>query len=459
MPSPGATREAAGDRPNVVLLTAHDMGRYLGCYGRGAQTPNLDSLADDGALFSEFFCPAPSCAPSRACTQTGLLTHNNGMFGHPQNMGEARASSHWKGWNIHDGIRTLPMYLNERGYDTHLAYYQHASRPPERVGYGTIHDHPDPDGQTGGARNIADITERVLREEVDDETPFYLQAATANAHGAWSNRPGGFKDRPIEGYEGPDPDEVELPERYAAIADGWDDIEGHDEATVRQNFADFYEDLYELDVAVGRVIETLEETGHREDTVFVFTSDHGIAHGPKSKFTPYDPGMEASLLINYPGRVDGGATYDALSSSVDILPTILDLVDGQPPVEIDGQSLRPLIDTVDDRSYEAREQVYIEQTWHGSYDPVRGIRTEDSKLIRNFWPGSYENAPRDSVTEVELYDLNEDPYETENVATDPEYADVREELYQRLRSKLQRDNAPILDGPIPPVPGVFDIEI
>ncbi|MFB6173056.1 MAG: sulfatase-like hydrolase/transferase, partial [Halobacteriales archaeon] len=121
-------------RPNVLLLTAHDMGRYLGCYGRRAQTPNLDALAADGALFESFFCTTPHCAPSRASVQTGLLPHNHGMMGHPIRDTDTASPRRepYKGWEIDEGIRTLPMYLNERGYDTHLAVYQHASGIPER---------------------------------------------------------------------------------------------------------------------------------------------------------------------------------------------------------------------------------------------------------------------------------------------------------------------------------------
>jgi len=96
------------ERPNTVLLTAHDMGRFLGYYGRQAHTPVLDEFAADGARFDSAFCPAPHCCPARASVHTGLLPHNNGMFGH------VGTHKNWTGWEIYSGMRTLPQYLHDR---------------------------------------------------------------------------------------------------------------------------------------------------------------------------------------------------------------------------------------------------------------------------------------------------------------------------------------------------------
>jgi N-sulfoglucosamine sulfohydrolase len=472
-PGPDATHESY---PNVVVFHPHDFGRELGCYGRQAHTPRLDALAEAGALFENHFCASPSCAPSRASFTTGLLPHNNGMLGHPfhstPRYTEEVGQNPWKGWEVHEGIPTLPMYLNERGYETYLVGSTHTSK--QTRGHRNFPKHPDPVGQTGdqpepsggaarlGARNIADVIESVVEAEAETDGPFYLQTMLHNAHHPYSERDGGFTDRPVPGYDGPAPEDIDL-SRY--FDDSVADTEGYDEATIRTYFADFYEDMYELDYAVGRVLDALEETGQREETLFVFVADHGINNdqATKAKFWNYELGIESALLLHYPGRVEGGQRHDALLSNVDVLPTILDLVDGRPPVDVDGRSFRPLVDRTDDREYETRDAVFVETTFNGGgdldYDPVRGIRTSDYKLLRNFWPRDYAHSERDRTTEVELYDLREDPRETENLADDPAYADVRETLLERLRERLERDDDPVLDGFVSPQRGAFDVTL
>ena len=96
-------------RPNIIHLISHDMGRYLGCYGHRVATPNYDRIAAMGTRFENCFCTAAQCSPSRGSIMTGLYPHNNGLIG----------LSHI-GWSINDGVRRLPEYLNELGYETCL---------------------------------------------------------------------------------------------------------------------------------------------------------------------------------------------------------------------------------------------------------------------------------------------------------------------------------------------------
>jgi arylsulfatase A-like enzyme len=473
MSTPEPTADSSHERrPNVVVMIPHDFGRELGCYGRQAHTPRLDALAEAGALFENHVCASPSCAPSRASLSTGLLPHNNGMLGHPFHSSprytEEAASNPWKGWEVHEGLATMPMRFNERGYETYLVGSVHSSK--ETRGHRNFPRHPDPVGQTGdqpepsggaarlGARNIADVIESVVHDEADTEEPFYLQTMLHNAHHPYSRRDGGYKDRPIPGYDGPAPADVDLSRYFdRPVAE----TPGYDEETVRRDFADFYEDMYELDYAVGRVLDALEETGQREETLFVFVADHGINNdqAPRAKFWNYELGIEAALLMHYPGYVEGGERYGQLLSNVDVMPTLLDLVDGRPPVDVDGRSFRPLVDPTDRRRYAEREAVFVETTFNGAdglnYDPVRGIRTENYKLLRNCWPRDYEHSPRTETTEVELYDLR-DGFETDNLADEPAYADVRADLYERLRTRLERDDDPVLDGGVRPKVGAFD---
>lgn len=450
------------DRPNILLIAPHDCGRELGCYGRQAHTPQLDALAEEGAVLEDHFCTSASCAPSRASISTGLMPHNHGMIGHPFHSSpqytEEAATVPQCGWEIHEGTFTLPMYLNRREYETYLVGNAHTSK--ETLGHRHYPKHPDPNGAPQGARNMADVVEEILDEEATTEQPFYIETKLANAHHPYSNRPGGFKDDPLPGYDGPAPEDIDLSPYFPEGVEGTPE---YDEATVRQEFADFYEDMYELDYAMGRIIEALEATGQRQDTVVIVTADHGIPlrMAPRAKMTNYDRGTEAAAIVHYPDRIEGGDRHDTLTSHVDILPTVLDLVDGRPPYDVDGRSLRPLLDAADDRAYEERDAVFVETTYNGRplYDPVRGIRTEEFKLLRNCWPHEYAWSDREPKTEVELYDLQEDPHETTNRADDPAYAPVREELYSQLRARLERDHDSILDGPIPPLQGGFDVRI
>jgi arylsulfatase A-like enzyme len=169
--------------------------------------------------------------------------------------------------------------------------------------------------------------------------------------------------------------------------------------------------------------------------------------------------------MRYPGLADGGETYDELISNVDVLPTILDIVGMDGRDNLDGRSFRPLL--ADEESYEERERIFTEMTWHDMYNPVRSIRTERYKYIKSFWHLPKVYLPTDvfaseSGREVrekysvptrpheELYDLHETPQEDENVCHEPRYQDVRIDLSRQLQEWMQTTDDPLLDGPVVP---------
>lgn len=440
--------------PNILLLTAHDMGRFLGCYGRQAHTPVLDDFAASGARFDNAFCPTPHCCPARASIHTGLLPHNNGMFGH------VGTHKNWTGWEIHGGIRTVPQYLHDLGYESHTTG-THAASTDRRLGYQHVHD-----AEGSNARAVADCIEDVLDEQIDEERPFFLAAAPNNAHRPYSRRENGFKQSPIPGYDGPTADAVEVPEP----------VQDHPE--IRCVLADMYEDIYELDYAFGQILDSLAKRGIKEETVVVFVADHGI-NVPRGKGTGFDLGLETSLLVDGPGV--RSSVHEELVSHVDILPTILDFVGGKTPRGIDGTSFAPLLDG--DGQFSSRDGLFFEMTWYEGYRPIRGIRTERYKYLRNLWPGGHHpalrtpgnptlpNVDRDGVPnaenlepmpEEELYDLHDDPVELNNRVgddyEDPSHEREFERLHDRLVEKLYADDDPIVDGPVTPVDQVFDVQ-
>ena len=193
----------------------------------------------------------------------------------------------------------------------------------------------------------------------------------------------------------------------------------------------------------------------------VFTSDHGIGM-PLAKGTLYDPGLKVPLIVRWTGRVPGGQRCDALSSNVDLLPTILEAIGEREriPVGLDGHSLWPFVERGEDV---AHEHIFTEQTWHDFYEPMRAIRTKQYKLIRNFEPGAGLQIAADilytpSVSvmreklrdwprpEIELYDLVQDPWERNNLAGNPDTLEIEKTLLSELDGWLSRTGDPILDG-------------
>lgn len=435
----------AESRPNVLLMHAHDLGQYLGCYGVDVDTPRIDSFADSGALFEQHFGTAPQCSPSRGSLMTGQYPHVNGLIG----------LAHGK-WSLDDDADTLPRHLGDAGYETHLFGLQHITQETDRLGYDRIHSpgnlYPGVSPEVHASNRAKDVAAEFssfLEAEAYD-APFFASVGFFEVHRAGEDD-GRFGFDP-ENYPTVDPESVEplpyLPDRQG----------------IRQDLAEMHGMVRSLDQAVGSILDTLAEAGLEEETLVIFTADHGIAF-PRAKGSCYDPGTEAALIIRYPGLADGGERYDELLSNVDVLPTVLDVADAPVPDDRDGRSFRSLL--ADDGDYDEREQIFTEMTWHDRYNPVRSIRTERYKYIRSFWHLSKVYLSEDvfasragrEVRETysvptrpyeELYDLEVDPLEQQNVVFEPQYQDARTTLSRRLKDWMESTADPLLEGPVVP---------
>lgn len=439
----------AHDTPNVLLIHAHDLGQYLGCYGVDVETPNVDRLADEGARFENHFVTAPQCSPSRGSLYTGCHPHVNGL------MGLAHTE-----WEL-DTEQTLPYRLSQSGYGTHLFGLQHISASPENLGYEQIHTagrlspNVSPElHSVNRAGDVADIASQYLDSGL--ESPFFASVGffeahrleTADVDEAEGDVLYGYGDR----YDADDPGDVEVPGYLP------------DKPGIREDLAAMRGMVYELDDALGTILDALETAGLEDETLVLFTTEHGIAF-PRAKGTCYDPGIEALLLARYPPVIDGGTVHEELVSNVDVLPTVLELATGDTPDDVDGHSLVPLLD--DAKTYSPRRRVFAELTWHDTYAPMRAVRTERFKYIRNFWHNPRVFLPNDVYASLagrevrgrygrpsreyeELYDLESDPHETENLAHDEAYAQVRAKLESTLGTWMQETDDPILDGPVLP---------
>jgi N-sulfoglucosamine sulfohydrolase len=405
-----ATRAAIGRRPiaentarDVVLMTTHDIGRHLGCYGaKGVTSPNLDALAAAGAMFTNAFCTAPQCSPSRASLATGRYPHNNGVMG---------LAHHGFDWELE--VPHSAAVFGGAGFQTHLFGGQHVTLHPDRLGFTRIHRRP---------------TDELIEELLRTDSRLYIEINFDETHRPYPAAPTAA-DVVVPVFL---PDTPEARSELSAL-----------NAAVAQ-----------MDAAAGRVLDALAKAERAENAIVVFTTDHGLAM-PRAKCTLYDPGLEVALIVRWPGGNLSGSRQE-LVSNIDVLPTLLEAAGIEVPDEMQGRSLL--------RGQE-RDAVFGEKTFHSYYDPMRCVRTRRHKYIVNFEtafrvevPGDIQAGAifradptpysTDRSNVVELYDLEADPLERENLAGHKDVREIEAELRERLWTWMRETDDPLLKGPI-----------
>jgi N-sulfoglucosamine sulfohydrolase len=385
-------------------MTTHDIGRHLHSYGRpSVVSPNLDALAQGGVRYANAFATAPQCSPSRASLASGMYPHDNGV------MGLAHGGFEWE--------LTVPhaaAVFAAHGFESHLFGGQHVTPHPERLGFTQIH--------------AADAVAEVLAPS--EGKRLYLEVNFEQTH------------RPYPPASEP-PAGLEIPGYLPNIPEAVEEM-----AAVEQAIA-------EMDGAAGRFLEALERAGRARDSFVVFTTDHGLAM-PRAKCTLYDPGIEVALIARWPaGGASGGSVQTQMVSNIDILPTLLEAAGFSIPDRLQGQALS-----------KGRDAIFAEKTFHSYYDPMRCVRNSRYKYIRNFEsafavevPADIQAGPifradpprysRDRPSMVELYDLEADSLEMQNLAGRPDVAAIEKELRDRLWEWMRETRDPLLDGPIP----------
>ncbi len=423
------------ETPNIVMLVPHDLGTHCGCYGAAVETPNIDDIAADGVQFTRYHCTAPQCSPSRGSISTGRYPHTNGLVG----------LAHL-GWEIDEEIPTLQQRLKGAGYSTHLFGVQHESRRGDAPAASLGYDESFP--TKGRAPELAEDFAGWLGERSADDGPFFVSIGTREPHRRF----------PLEGPDVDAPEDVEplpwLPDREGIRRD----IGGLNALTRR------------LDDGVGIVREAIERSEFAENTLLIMTCDHGVAM-PRAKGTCYQPGTLTPLIMRMPGRWDDGSTRNALLNNCDLMPTLMEMI-GQPVEagEIDGRSFLGLLDGA---AWDPHEQVFTEMTYHAMYTPMRCLRTDRYTYIRNFGelplvhlPGDIFNSPsgeemRDEYygearPREELYDVQRDPWEYENLAGDAEYADLLSDLAGRMDRWMEETGDLLLEGRWPANPTLVE---
>lgn len=420
--------------PNVVVFVADDLGAYdIGPYGnRVVRTPNLDGLAKDALLFNRAFASSPTCSPSRASLYSGLMPFRNGA--HANHAG------------IQQGVRTLPVFLQALGYKVAIAGKSHIGPvdlfPFERIHHSNV---PEPGHEGEGVLwtdlNMAPVDEWISNASKGQE-PFMLVVADHSPHVYWPEE---------TDY---DPSALDVPSIHVDTDD------------TRKARAQYYADISKMDANVGKLLASLDRNGLAENTVVIFTSDQG-PQLPFAKWNLYDYGIQVPLLVRWPGTAAKGAETDALVSLVDVLPTIVEIAGGTAPkegAEIDGRSMLPLLRG---EVSQFRDAVFASHTGDRMMNqtPMRMIRTARYKYILNlapevtytthidksgvvgygeeYWPSWRQRSFEDSLSAAilwryhnrpteELYDIRQDSDETHNLAADPHYQSLLEDLRARV---------------------------
>jgi N-sulfoglucosamine sulfohydrolase len=433
---------------NILYLHTHDSGRFLQPYGHAIPTPNLMSLAQEGVIFRNCFSAAPTCSASRSAMLTGKNPHSNGMIG----------LAH-RGFVLKDPHQHLAHHLANHGYETVLCGVQHeVAQGQERVlGYEQIlHSEPQPVDNTlpiplqlqkqRAAQDYANALAAAEYLRKPKSRPFYLSLGLSSTH-----------------FDLPDPD-PDINPNYIQPPPTLPD-----NPITRLDMAGYHTLARQADSCFGLVLKALQQSKSAEDTLVLFTTDHGIAF-PWMKCTLYDAGIGVALILRLPDRRHCGRAVDSLVSHLDIFPTLCDLTGLPRPDWLEGQSLVPLLDG---QLSSVREEIFAEVTYHAAYEPMRCIRTNRFKYIRYFdtfectikpnidWCRSkgflLENGLRERPHDPQemFFDLYFDPSERLNLVDNPRYTLPQQNLVYRLLRWMESTCDPLLQGRVPKPPGAI----
>jgi N-sulfoglucosamine sulfohydrolase len=414
---------AAESRPNFMIIIADDLcWRDLGYEGSpDVKTPNLDQLRAESMHLRGMFNTATSCSPTRHALYTGLYPIRSGAY-----------PNHTR---VYDGTKSLFTHLKDAGYRVALQNKTHvgpaASFPFEHI---------------DGADDLTKTTSFVTRNPAQ---PWFIVFASNDPHSPWTRGPS---------Y---DPAKITIPPYL------------HDNTITREALATYFGEISKLDEQVGALMKMLDDTKQSQNTIVLFVSEQGSSFPYGGKWSVYDNGIHSSAILRWPGKVKPGTASTALMQYVDIPPTFLAAA-GIDPTKIDvgcpdangatGFDGRSFLPVLLGESTSLRDHIFAQHTTVGTNGaigpyPIRAVRDTRYKLIRNLTPeltytigGLHKGQPIESwqadaksnpslaarVTHLfnrpaeELYDLQSDPFETKNLASDPAMTQIKARLQQQL---------------------------
>ena len=401
----------AADRPNVLWITSEDNGPHLGCYGdEYATTPNLDALAERGCRYTVCWSNAPVCAPARTCLITGM---------YPTSIGGQHMRSMVR---LPEGHQMYPQYLRSEGY-----YCTNNSKEDYNVEKpGQVWDESSRNGHW---------------ENRGDEQPFFAIFNHTISHESKIRNAIDAADR-IH-----DPAEAPIPAYHP------------DTPETRKDWAQYYDRMTMMDAQAGANLEELEQAGVSDDTIVMYYGDHGSGM-PRSKRWPYNSGLHVPLIVYIPEKWEHlapedyvpGGTCERPVSFVDLAPTLLSVCGVEPPEQFQGHAFLG--------EHDAGRQPYVygfRGRMDERYDMVRSITDGRYVYIRNYMPhriygqfisymfqtpttrvwhdmhdaGELNEAQShfwERKPAEELYDLQNDPDEVDNLADSEAHADIKSRL-------------------------------
>ena len=415
---------------NVVWITAEDLCPELGCYGNElVHTPHIDRLASEGMRFTNVFSTAPVCSASRSAFMTGMYQTTIGAHNHRSHRDD--------GYRLPQGVSLITDYFRAAGYFTcNVTRVNDEVKGSGKTDFNFAVDHPF-DGDDWSQRQSGQ--------------PFFAHINFPETHRTF--------ERDLE--HPTDPEKVSPPPYYP------------DHPLVRMDWALYYDTMNHLDRKVGAVLQRLDEEGLSDNTLVLFFADHGRPH-VRGKQWLYDGGIHIPLIVRWPGHVDPGTVNDQLVSAIDITATSLALAGISVPEAMQG---RPFLG----RNTQPREVIFAARDrCDETVDRIRCVRSKRFKYIRNFHPdrpylqlNRYKEkqypvlrlmrklhleqklAPEQALfmaprrPKEELYDLESDPHEINNLANDPDFqprlTDMRTQLDAWI--KASRDQGEIPEDP------------
>tara|TARA_B100000900_G_scaffold414898_1_gene442971 strand:+ start:2113 stop:3579 length:1467 start_codon:yes stop_codon:yes gene_type:complete len=431
---------AFGDnaRPNILLITSEDNGPELGCYGEPyVQTPNLDRLAEYGVRFDRAFVTQAGCSQSRSSILTGLYPHQNGQIG----------LATWDFRMYREDTPNVVRSLKDAGYRTGIIGKLHIN--PASAFPFDFKEIPTANFDRKKLGRYANLAGEFMKASAE---PFFIMVNYPDAHRPFIPQVDELPEKPLSGAD-------VKPLAYMGV----------DHPDLRQQTADHYNCISRLDTLIGDLLKKLKSSGKSDNTLVIYLGDHG-ADLLRGKRTCLESGLRIPLIASWPGKTKARQGRQELVSTIDLFPTILEASGADVPNALPGRSLLPLLrgDAPNWRPY-----LFAEWHLHGLFNffPQRSVRGERYKLIQNlatnlenpefdFVMGRHFPKVKTSVIEsnpvvaagyrsmkyapeFELYDLENDPYEFQNLSSEKDHQDILERLKKQLFAWQDKTDDPL----------------
>ena len=444
-----STKKTDQQKPNILFILTDDQAwNLLGKDGRYGfmKTPNLDRLAEEGMVFKNAFASISLCSPSRACLMTGCYAHKHGVYINSFD-------------DPNPEVPFLPKVLQEAGYETAFLGKWHmkkGAQPRKGFDYWLSFDgqgqYINPPLNENGREFIADgyitdiLTDYAIRWlRKPREKPFCMFLFHKAVHAPFTPAPrdsAAFADALIREYENWYDDMADKPKwmrrgwLYGVHYDKWKESEGkpvpdkidpHPWNQKDPKWMNYLRTLLAVDESTGNIRSCLEDMKIMDNTVIVFGSDNGFflgSHQRSDKRLMYEESLRIPLIIRYPKMIKAGSKNSEMVLNIDIPPTLAELAGAGVPPGMQGVSMVPLLKNQNTGWRKSFMYEYFQEAYAPGFVTVVGVRNERYKYIEGLNLSDDIN---------ELYDLEKDPGEMENLINNPGYQSVKSDMIRELQ--------------------------